>query len=112
VTAKGYQGPLDVTVTQNNNGTSFQDQGYNLVGTTNSNQLFNNNNDIFNDNPGLANALANNNALPGYPQTLALSTTSPGYEEGDQELAGQLDERGLTRQTDSVSIGAEDPDAQ
>ena len=90
VTAPGYTGPLDVTVTQNFIGTSFQDAGYNLVGTTNTQWFNQNNKDILNDNPGLANALAANGAQPGYPQTLALATTSPGYETGDQSLALQL----------------------
>ena len=56
--------------------------------------------------------LATNNALPGYPETLALSTTSVAYEKGlQQNLWGQIDERGRTRQQNKVSIGAEDPDA-
>jgi hypothetical protein len=110
VTAQGYNGPLDVTLASG----KLSDQGYNLVGT--SNPGWTAGGDQTNNTTGLANALANNGAKPGYPQTLALSNTSPGYRKGDQELTSlgnpfNLDERGLTRQAGKVSIGAEDPDA-
>lgn len=107
VTAVGYKGPVDVTLT---NAQALIDKGYNLVGLTDT--MFTAKTDISNNNPGLANALANNNALPGYPQTLALANTSPGYEKGDPHLAGQTDERGRIRLAGKVSVGAEDPDAQ
>jgi hypothetical protein len=116
VTAAGYNGPLDVTLTS---GATLNDVGYNLVGTSNSNKVFTQTTDIFNNTTGLANTLAANGAKAGYPMTLALAKTSPGYEMGYQALAGMpspwgIDERGLTRQSGSglkVSIGAEDPDA-
>jgi predicted outer membrane repeat protein len=113
----GYNGPLDIVFSNLNVIASEQ---YNLVGMTD--QGFNpqNNHDIQDNTTGLANSLAANGAQPGYPQTLALSTTktmSPGYETGDPALANRsspynIDERGLTRQAGKVSIGAEDPDAQ
>jgi hypothetical protein len=118
VSANGYNGPVDVTMTNNN--TALDDYGWNLVGTTDT--MFDDPlTDILNDNPGLANTLANNGGpLVGSEQTmtlptLALSNTSPGYRTGDQNLTNtldgrQLDERGFTRQTGKVSIGAEDPD--
>ena len=116
VTAQGYNGPIDVTLTNN---LALNDIGYNLVGT--SDTMFGpKNKDILNNTTGLASALAGNGAKAGYPQTLALTATkgntSPGYETGDPGLAGQpdplgKDERGLTRQAGKVSIGAEDPDA-
>ena len=110
VTAGGYSGPEDLTVASG----ALIDNGYNLVGT--SDTQFTLGTDILNNNPGLASSLAQNGAPAGVPPTLALSTSSPGYETGDQSLAGQSgalgqDERGFTRQSDEVSIGAEDPNA-
>jgi hypothetical protein len=75
--------------------------------------------DQFNNNTGLANALAANGAVAGYPMTLALSKNSIAYQIGDQSLAGKAgplgtDGRGLARVSGGglkVSIGAEDPDA-
>ncbi len=89
---------------------TFTDKGYNLVGTSDT-MFSTTNHDILDNTTGLASSLAANGAKSGYPETLALSTTSPGYETGYQTLAGQIDERGLTRQANKVSIGAEDPDA-
>jgi hypothetical protein len=102
---------------------TLTDKGYNLVGT--SDTMFDptkTKGDILNNNPGLANSLADNGALSGYPQTLALSTTSPGYQAGYQDLAGMAgpsgtDARGLIRTWAPgdnlfVSIGAMDPNAQ
>jgi hypothetical protein len=117
VTEEGYNGPLDDTLAA---GTSLTDKGYNLVDASDAKPNgFNNNpnTDVINNGPpGLAATLANNGAKPGYPQTLALLNTSPGYQKGDANLAGTLDERGLTRQNNpgmnlKVSIGAEDPNA-
>jgi predicted outer membrane repeat protein len=113
VTLQGFNGPLDVATSAGHR--ELTDNGYNLVGTTDT-QFSVQKKDILDNNPGLANALAPNGAKPGYPQTLALANTSPGYEQGDQRLAGQpnpdgIDARGLTRQPGKVSIGAEDPDA-
>ncbi len=110
VTVAGYNGPPDVT-----NTAAFRLEQYNLVGTSD-NQFNPANGDILNDNPGLAGALANNNAKPYYPQTLALAVTSPGHEKGDQNLPNLSipyynDARGRIRQRNKVSIGAEDPDA-
>ena len=92
----------------------LSDLGYNLLGSSDTD--FNCPFDVFDNNnhPGLANALAPNNALPGYQKTLLLQATSPGYDKGDPTLAGETDERGSTRQVGQgrkVSIGAEDPDA-
>jgi hypothetical protein len=94
------------------NAGAITQESYNLVGTGDK-ALFDprNHNDILWNTPGLAGKLDNNNALPGYPLTLALSTTSKAYEKGDPTLAGQIDERGRTRPLGVVSIGAEDPDA-
>jgi hypothetical protein len=117
VTAQGFNGPLDVALA---NGATLNDLGYNLVGVSDSDwfdedpekhNIF----DLFN-NPGLANALGPNGALVGYPPTLALLNTSPGFETGDQSLATRgtpwsLDARGYVRQAGHVSIGAENPDA-
>ena len=94
-----------------NNGMATWNETFNMVGTNNG-MTFTANSDIVTDTTGLTTTLATNNALPGYPQTLALSTTSQAYEKGDPTLWGQIDERGLTRQQNKVSIGAEDPDAQ
>lgn len=106
VTAAGYNGPIDVTLAA---GTTLNDVGYNLVGL--SDTMFNvNNNDIFNNAPGLANALAGNNARPGFTLTLALLAGSPAIGTGDPNLAGTIDGRGRTRQA-KVSIGAYDPNA-
>lgn len=108
VTAVGYKGPVDVTLTNN---AALNDKGYNLVGT--SNAMFTAKTDPpKNDNPGLENGLGTNNAKPGYPQTLAVQVGSPALGTGDPNLAGTIDERGLTRQPNKVSIGAEDPNAQ
>jgi predicted outer membrane repeat protein len=112
VTAQGYNGPVDVTLTNN---AALGSEQFNLVGTSD-NKLFVSPNDVVTDNPGLANSLAANGAPTGYPQTLALQTSSLGYRTGDQSLAGQMspfgqDERGFSRVEGSVSIGAEDPDA-
>jgi hypothetical protein len=113
VTANGYNGPVDVTMTNNN--IALNEVGWNLVGT--SDIMFTS---VFDpartDTPGLDTTLAANNAPPGYPPTLALLITSSGYEKGDPTLAGVsgakgIDERGFYRQTGKVSIGAEDPDA-
>jgi hypothetical protein len=68
------------------------------------------NHDMFRVNPDLANALAQNGAPADHQQTLALSTTSPGYHTGDGMLAATTDERGFIRQDSGVSTGAEDPD--
>jgi predicted outer membrane repeat protein len=109
VNAAGYNGPLDVTLPNNQ---VLVDSGFNLVDV--SDTMFT---ALAGDrfgNIGLANALADNNALPGYQQTLALAANSDGYDNGDQSLAGQLDERGHIRRSENgwkVSIGAEDPDA-
>jgi hypothetical protein len=91
------------------------DRGYNLFGTSDS-AYSNGKNDIINDNTGLASSLAQNGAPAGYPKTLALSVTSVGYEQGDQNLTNRTapwnkDERGFLRQNGKVSIGSEDPDA-
>jgi hypothetical protein len=98
------------------------DVGYNLVGTSNLGFQAANH-DIKNNNPGLQGFLADNGALPGYPQTLKLFNTSPGFEMGDQGLASKpnplnIDAGGLIRQFGFiqgewrfVSIGAYDPDA-
>lgn len=107
--AAGYNGPLDVTLPNNQ---VLVDSGFNLVDV--SDTMFT---ALAGDrfgNIGLANALADNNALPGYQQTLALAVNSDGYDNGDQSLAGQPDERGHIRRSEigwKVSIGAEDPDA-
>ncbi len=101
------------------------DKGFNLIGTGDTG--FAEETDILNDNPGLQNFLANNGALAGFPQTLAMLTApgqaSPGYEAGEQALATQgnpqnIDAGGLIRQSGFVngtflwvSIGAMDPDA-
>jgi predicted outer membrane repeat protein len=111
VTATGYTGPEDLTVAS---GGTLTDLGFNLVGT--SDTQFSLSSDILHTNPGLANSLAMNGAATGVPKTLALKTTSVGFEKGDQSLAGMSgvlgqDERGFTRQSGKVSIGAEDPDA-
>jgi predicted outer membrane repeat protein len=110
VNVPGYTGPLDVFVA--NDGSSVTDDGWNLVGVSDtmfSIIAF----DIIdkNNNPGLANALADNNALPGYPQTLAVQPGSLALGAGDPSLEGTLDERGRTRQAGKVTIGAEDPNA-
>jgi hypothetical protein len=110
VTAPGYTDPLDVTASAIRGG-SLNDGGYNLVGLSDA-ALFKALGDIANNNPGLAIALANNNALPGYQQTLALAGNSPALGTGDPALAGTTDARGRTRQKGTVSIGAEDPNAQ
>jgi hypothetical protein len=114
VTAGGYTGALDIVFSNLN---VIKLEQYNLVGTSDQGFDPRNNHDIVNNNPGLAGTLAANGAKPGYPQTLALGPASPGYEKGDPGLAGDpspygIDERGLTRQTGKVSIGAEDPDAK
>src|SRR5262249_22768971 len=88
---------------------------YNLVGTSNTMFPLVNSN-IRNDAVGLANSLADNGAVAGYPQTLALANTSPGFRTGYQALAGSADplgkdQRGRGRQAHQVSIGAMDPDA-
>ncbi len=109
----GYTSPLDILFS---NPKVINTEKYNLVGT--SDKGFTGTGDI-NDAlnyPGLAGSLANNGAAPGYPQTLALSNISPGYEKGDQNLVNlinpyTIDERGWTRQAGKVSMGAEDPDA-
>jgi hypothetical protein len=117
--APNYTGPLDVSF---GNGATVNDSGFNLLGTSDKVAgTFTKTSDIYNNNTGLANALAVNGALPNYPMTLALSTTSPGYQKGDFTLAGMadplgIDARGLTREFDpsnneDVSIGAYDPDA-
>jgi predicted outer membrane repeat protein len=112
VTAIGYTGPEDVTV-----GVSgvLTDVGWNLVGTSDT-QFSTANHDILNNTTGLATSLAKNGAPAGTPKTLALSTTSVAFEQGDQGLAGQAgalgqDERGFSRVAGKVSIGAEDPSA-
>ena len=108
VTASGYTGALDFA----DPGVSTFTEKFNLVGT--SDTMFTGMGDIQDNTTGLATSLASNGAKSGYPETLALSTNkanSPGYETGYQSLAGQIDERGLTRQANKVSIGAEDPDA-
>lgn len=119
VTANGYQGPIDVTLSNNNNGW-FKTLTYNLVGTSDTMFPNNQNGNKRNNTTGLANALAQNGAPANYPLTLALSNVkgpnSPGYETGDPTLAGAagakgLDERGFKRQANKVSIGAYDPDA-
>jgi predicted outer membrane repeat protein len=88
------------------------DQGYNLIGQTDGSSGFTASTDFTGTStnpldPGLASALADNG---GPTQTLALSTSSPGYENGDPSLLGTQDQRGFTR-TNYVSIGAYDPDA-
>ncbi|HEY7159275.1 MAG TPA: Ig-like domain repeat protein, partial [Gemmataceae bacterium] len=111
VTAPGYNGPVDVTMTNNN--AALGTEQYNLVGT--SDTMFKQvNKDRFTDTPGLAAFLAANGAQGGYPQTLALTKASLGFRTGDPGLAGQsdargVDERGYTRPAGQVSIGAEDP---
>jgi hypothetical protein len=114
--APPYTGAVDIMTFGN---LALTDKGYNLVGSSDA-ALFDpiNKNDIIdqNNNPGLANALAANGALAGYPQTLD-ATHSLGYEKGDGTLFNQgnpkgIDARGLIRQQGKVSIGAEDPDAQ
>jgi predicted outer membrane repeat protein len=112
VTATGYTGPEDVTVGVAG---TLTDVGWNLVGTSDT-QFSTAKNDILNNTTGLATSLAKNGAPGGVPKTLALSTTSVAYEKGDQSLAGQAgalgqDERGFSRVSGKVSIGAEDPDA-
>jgi predicted outer membrane repeat protein len=112
VTASGYNGPEDVTVGVAG---TLTDNGYNLVGTSDT-QFSTTNHDILNNTTGLATSLAQNGAPAGVPKTLALSTSSVGYEKGDQSLAGKSgllgqDERGFARKSGMVSIGAEDPDA-
>ncbi len=113
VTAAGFNGPLDFLAVVPNN---WSDIGFNLVGGSEFASFVAAGDIIdFAIAPGLANTLANNNAKPGYPQTLALALTSPGYETGNQNLAGTIDAEGLTRQSGQglkVSIGAYDPDAQ
>jgi hypothetical protein len=114
VTANGYNGPVNVTMTNTN--TALTDNGYNLVGLADTMFfLKQGNGNIRDDKPGLAAALAANGAPAGYPLTLALQKTSPGYESGNQNMVGfysDVDERGFSRQAGKVSIGAEDPDAQ
>jgi hypothetical protein len=114
--AAGYTGPLDIGCSNTN---AIATEQYNLVGS--SDKAFTNkvNHDIVDkaNNPGLAFALAANGAKPGYPQTLALSPASAGHLTGDPNLATlpnpyNLDARGLTRQANKVSMGAEDPNAQ
>ncbi len=90
--------------------TTLQDLGYNLVGSSDDG-IFKLATDFTNSNTGLVKSLGNDGAKPGYPQTLALTNASPGYKTGDPKQAGALDERGYTRQTGMVSIGAEDPNA-
>jgi hypothetical protein len=104
------KGLLCVVGPQLANASTITDNGFNLVGTSDT-QFSTSKHDILNNNPGLATSLAGNGAPPGVPQTLALSTSSVGHDTGDQTLAGTKDERGKTRQTNKVSIGAEDPDA-
>jgi predicted outer membrane repeat protein len=111
VTASGYTGPEDLTVAS---GGTLTDLGFNLVGTTDT--QFSLSSDILHNNPGLTNTLNHNGAPAGVPKTLALNTTSVGHDTGDQSLAGMSgvlgqDERGFTRQSGKVSIGAEDPDS-
>ncbi len=114
VTAQNYMGPIDVTLSNNN--VALKDLGWNLVGTSNAMMFSVLANDILNNNAGLSNTLAANNALPGFPQTLALLAGSPANRAGDNTLAGKpnplnIDARGRTRQANKVSIGAYDPDA-
>ncbi len=120
VSVPGYEGAMDVTTSGNQ--VQIDDRGYNLLGTSDTTVGFTNpnNNDIFANNPGLAPALATNNAAAGYPMTLALVQGSIAYRQGDQTLASanapnNIDGRGLKRQSvqngAQVSIGAEDPDA-
>jgi hypothetical protein len=125
VTAADYTGELDFLAV---NFASVSHAGYNLVGTSNNNNnsVFGakGKNDILNDSAGLEDTLANNGALPGYPQTLKMSTQSIGYQKGDQNLVdlpnpNNIDAGGLTRVSEllngqwlAVSIGAMDPDAQ
>jgi hypothetical protein len=88
-------------------------QGFNLIGVKDGSSGW-----IASDYKGTAanplpagldpNGLADNG---GPTQTIKLLTSSQGYRNGDPNLAGTTDQRGYTRQTGKVSIGAYDPDA-
>ncbi len=106
VTAPNYTGPLDISVAVQN---SVIDKGFNLIDP--SDVVVLTGNDIVNGVPGLIAPPANNNALPGFQNTLALANNSPALGAGDPGLAGTTDGRGRTRQAGNVSIGAEDPNA-
>src|SRR5262249_6557471 len=89
VTGVGFVGPKDVRLF---NGSTIDNDPnvskYNLLGTTTTGfSMQQANHNIFNDNPGLSNTLADNDAQPGYPQTLALLANSPAYRTGDTGLA-------------------------
>ena len=111
VTGAGFTGPKDIRLF---NGSTINDQGYNLKGSSDGG--FSAGTNRTSDTPGVSNSLADNGAPSGYQQTLALVANSPAYRVGDTTLAGlpdpwKTDERGKSRQATNVSIGAYDPDA-
>jgi predicted outer membrane repeat protein len=115
VTDNNFQGAVDIIFS---NGASILTETYNLVGTSDAGSFKSNTDPAANDTPGLANALADNGANAGYPQTLSINNQSAAYRTGDKALGGKagnrgLDARGKVRDVNktNVSIGAYDPDA-